>query len=298
MRNRRVGNAATLVIAALLGTTFVARDGLAAQPQTPEDIAASEASAADDASESESTPANELAPAPTPVDTPEPAAAEEADGLLQPRAASTNRVWIDRAAHAELLALRAESLDTRRQLQTSVLTSGLVSIVAGVALAIPNDYDQGLRYAGFNTLGFGVINTIVGGVALYGINKEETDWESGAVEPSPQSPEDYRRYRDHALADESREAWGHGINLGLAGAYAAIGGMAIVVSQLDVDHPNRWLGSGVAIAAQAVHLAVVDLVGSAKAREFEERMREIAPAVSYDPANGNSVAGATYQAQF
>jgi hypothetical protein len=260
MTNRGIGNAATFILAALVGCSTLASATASAQEANPEDA--------------------------------KPAAAPTVAERV------TTGVRIDRAAHNELVALRKESLDTRRQLQTSVLTSGIVSIVAGVAMAIPDDYDQGIRYAGFNTIGFGVINTIVGGVALAGIDKEETDWESGSVEPEPSTPEDYRRYRDHALSDESREAWGHGINLGLAGAYAAIGGMAIVVSQLDVDHPNRWLGSGIAIATQAVHLAAVDLIGSAKARDFEERMREISPAVSYDPASGNTVAGASFQTQF
>ncbi len=194
---------------------------------------------------------------------------------------------------ALLAALRAESLATRRELQTSVLVSGIASIAIGVGLAIPGELDQGLRFAGFNTLAFGAVNTLVGGIALAGI-AEEAAWES---RQSPRTLAEQQRYQDHALADESREAWGHGINLGLAGAYGAIGGMAVVVSQLDVAHPNRWLGSGVAILAQAAHLAAVDLVGTLTARAFERRMRALSPTVAFDPITGAGVAGAQFQTE-
>lgn len=202
--------------------------------------------------------------------------------------------WADEPDGAQLQELRQKSLETRRELQTSVFSSGIASIAIGVALSIPDDYDQGLRFAGLNTLGFGVVNTIVGGVALAGI-AEEAEWEASQA---PQTEDDRRRYADRALADESREAWGHGINLGLAGAYAAVGGMALAVSQLNVDHPNRWLGSGIAILTQAAHLATVDMVGSLMARDYERRMRALSPDVGYDPNTASTFVGASYRSQF
>lgn len=206
----------------------------------------------------------------------------------------TNTAIAQEAPSTELQELRAASLETRRELQTSILTSGIVSVVAGVALIIPNSYDQGLRYAGINTLGFGIVNTIVGGVALHGI-ASETAWDASQ---NPQTRDASDRYSAHALADESREAWGHAINLGLAGAYAAIGGMAIAVSQAGVSHPNRWLGSGVAIVTQATHLAIVDLVGTVMARDFERRMREVSPTFGFDPSTRDAFVGASFSKNF
>ena len=198
-------------------------------------------------------------------------------------------------SHQELRKMRAHSLNTRRELHISVVSAGVSSIVGGVVLAIPDDFDLGLRYAGMNTIAFGVVNTIVGSVALYGIDSERHTWEETFT---PKTRAERLRYREHALADESREARGHALNLGLAGAYAAIGGMAITVSQLDVAHPNRWLGSGIAISAQAVHLAVIDLVGTLSAGCYERRMREVAPVFFYDPLRGETTAQLSYQTAF
>lgn len=201
---------------------------------------------------------------------------------------------LEAAPRSALASLRQESLETRRELQTSVLSTGIASVAIGVALVIPDDYDQGLRFAGLNTLAFGAVNTIVGGLALAGI-AEEAEWEASE---RPASADAQRAYQAHAVADESREAWGHGINLGLAGAYGAVGGMALAVSQLGVEHPNRWLGSGVAIVAQAAHLVVVDLVGTVMARDYEQRMRELSPAVAYDPQTEQTFVGASFQSSF
>lgn len=198
----------------------------------------------------------------------------------------------------ELRALRTASLDTRAALATSVVSAGVVSIVAGALLTIPDDYDQGLRYAGFNTLAFGAVNTVVGAIALVGI-EEERSWDGDPARTvETQTPTGFARYRDHAVADESREAWGHGINLGLAAAYGAIGGVAIAASQLGVEHPNRWLGSGIAISAQAAHLLIVDLIGTWKARQYEDEIRALAPSVSYDPASGDTRAGVALSQEF
>ncbi|GAC1352862.1 MAG: hypothetical protein NVSMB1_20010 [Polyangiales bacterium] len=167
-----------------------------------------------------------------------------------------------------LETLHRESIDTRRTLANAVLIGGLASIVAGAAMLTQNGDDQAFRFAGFNTAAFGAVNSVVGLVARYGIASEEDAWESAEARASRRTTDGLFRARIHAAVDERRESVSHAVNLGLGVAYLAVAGTAIAASQLGVDHPKRWLGSGLAIAAQSAFLIGVDLIGLARSGHY------------------------------
>lgn len=164
--------------------------------------------------------------------------------------------------------LHAETIHARRSLATSVLIGGLASVVGGAALIVPPDEDQGFRFAGVNTAIFGVVNTAVGLLALHGINAEERAWGSEASRSARRTPLGLARAKIHAVNDERRESVAHAINLGLGAAYLGVAGTAILASRLGVEHPNRWLGSGVAIGAQALFLVGVDFIGLSRSQDY------------------------------
>lgn len=172
-----------------------------------------------------------------------------------------------RRSFEALERVREDSLTMRESVAATIAIEGAASAVAGVVMMFPDDYDQAIRYAGINTAAFGAINVLVGSLALNGIAKERERWDE--AKRRGVSPE---RRLAHAIEDERRESVGHAINLGLAGAYAAVGGMAIGVSRAGVDHPDRWLASGIAISSQAVFLATVDLLGMAKSKGYHDEL--------------------------
>ena len=173
------------------------------------------------------------------------------------------------------------SIATRRSLADSVLVAGLVSAAGGGALTTSDAEDQAFRFAGINTAIFGVVNTVVSLVALHGIASEESGWESREASESRRAPAGLARARVHAALDERREATSHAINLGLGAAYLAVGGTAVLASRLGVDHPNRWLGSGVAIGAQALFLVGIDYIGLRRASYYHRFFVEgLAPEVA------------------
>jgi hypothetical protein len=175
-------------------------------------------------------------------------------------------------AHADEVTdvetMHRASIATRRTLADVVLVEGLGSIALGGGLIASDAEDQAFRYAGINTAVFGVVNTIVSLVALHGIAKEEERWESSEAAAARRSPNGLARARIAAAEDEHREGTSHAINLGLSAAYLAVGGTAILASQLGVDHPNRWLGSGIAVGAQALFLVAIDYVGLSRASHY------------------------------
>jgi len=188
-----------------------------------------------------------------------------------------------------LEALHTASIGTRRALADSVLVGGLVSIAGGGALLIPDADDQAWRFAGINTAVFGAVNTVVGLLALRGIGLEERTWESDEARALRRTPEGLIRARIHAAIDERRESVGHAVNLGLNCAYLGVGGTAILASQLGVEHPNRWLGSGAAIAFQALFLVGVDFIGLSRSSGYHRAYVEgFAPSVSVVPTTAGS----------
>ena len=190
----------------------------------------------------------------------------------------------------ELERVRRDSLETRRVLAASVVVAGLVSVVGGGALVFVGGDDQAWRFAGVNTAMFGVVNTAVGLRALHGIAIERTTWESGEAHAAARlTPGGLDRARIHAVIDERRETVGHAINLGLAGAYLGVGGTAVLVSQLGIVHPNRWLASGVAIGIQAVFLLGVDFIGLTRSGSYHRGLVErFMPSLSIAPTSSGS----------
>lgn len=189
----------------------------------------------------------------------------------------------------DLERVHGESITTRRALADTVLVAGLVSVAGGGALIIPDAEDQAFRYAGLNTALFGAINTVVALVALRGIAREEDAWTSSEAAASRRTPDGIRRARAHAAIDEQRESTSHAINLGLGAAYLAVAGTAILASRLGVDHPNRWLGSGIAIGAQAIFLVGIDFIGLRRASHYHRVFVEgLVPGISIGPAEAGS----------
>lgn len=166
-------------------------------------------------------------------------------------------------------------MSTRRSLATSVLASGLGTAGFGAVLLAADNLDGAVRVAGSQTLAFGAVNGIVGGVALAGIAAERERWESAAARAERRSPAGFRRHLAHALDDERREATAHGINLGMAAAYAAAGGAAVLASRFGPDHPDRWLAAGSVLCVQAAHLAVIDLVGMLRASGYHRELADL-----------------------
>lgn len=185
--------------------------------------------------------------------------------------------------------LHRDTIRTRRLLADSVFVAGLASIAGGGALIVPAGDDQAWRYAGVNTAIFGVVNTIVGLLALHGIANEEATWESDEGLAARRTPAGLASARIHAALDERRESVGHAINLGLDGAYLGVAGTSLVASQLGVDHPKRWVASGIAIGAQALFLVGIDFIGLARSQMYHRAFVEsLMPTFSVTPAVGTS----------
>ena len=203
-------------------------------------------------------------------------------GALAPRVPDAREV-------DELERLHRASLGVRRSLADAVLIAGLVSVGGGATLIIPDGSDQALRFAGINTAIFGAVNTIVGALALRGIGREARAWESAEARAARRTPGGLVRARIHAALDERRESVAHAINLGLGCAYAGVGGTAILASRLGVDHPDRWLASGVAIGVQAAFLIGVDFIGVTRSAGFHRAFVEgLAPTLSVAPTSAGS----------
>lgn len=177
---------------------------------------------------------------------------------------------------------RQDTLRTRRSLADSVLIAGLVSLAGGGALIVPSGDDEAWRAAGVNTAIFGAFNTLIGGLALHGIAAEQRSFDSSDARAARRTQGGLARAKLHAVLDERRESVAHAINLGLDCAYLGVGGTAIAASQLGVDHPNRWLASGVAIGVQALFLVVVDLVGLVRSgSDHHAFLESLSPSVAF-----------------
>ncbi len=183
--------------------------------------------------------------------------------------------------------LHDDTIHTRRLLADTVLIDGIAGLVAGGVMVIPDANDEAWRFAGINTLIFGVVNTIVGAHALIGIRHEESTWETDAAHAARRTPDGLVAARIHAIDDERRESVGHAINLGLDFAYFGIGATAVIASQSGVSHPDRWLASGIAIGAQSLILMAVDAVGLLASGRYHTRfLHTLVPQVSINVGNG------------
>lgn len=181
--------------------------------------------------------------------------------------------------------LHRDTIRTRRLLADSVFVAGLASVAGGGALIVPSGDDQAWRYAGANTAIFGIVNTLVGLLALHGIAAEEAVWESDELLAARRTPAGLAQARIHAALDERRESVGHAVNLGLDGAYLGVAATSLVASQLGVDHAKRWFASGIAIGTQAIFLVGVDFIGLARSQMYHRAFVEsLMPTFSVAPA--------------
>ena len=150
-----------------------------------------------------------------------------------------------------------------------------MSLHGGVALMVPEKDSGTARVAGANTLAFGGVNIIVGAIALAGIRSEEAEWEEDRA-AERETKRGFQRHLMHALADERREEVSHGINLGLGIAYAGGAIATTFASQFGVEHPQRWLASGVSIGAQAIFLIAIDSIGTVDASSQYKSIEQLA----------------------
>ncbi len=202
-------------------------------------------------------------------------AGESGDARAEPEAP------LEPEAHA-LEDLHAESIHTRRVLADAVLVDGVVGLVAGGVLLVPDGDDQAWRFAGINTLVFGVVNTLVGIRALVGIGHEDSTWNTDASYASRRTAAGLMAARMHAAEDERRESVGHAINLGLDFGYLGVAGAAVLASVSGVSHPNRWLGSGISIGVSSLVLLSIDLAGLLRSGSFYRKfVQQFAPQVSF-----------------
>ena len=179
-------------------------------------------------------------------------------------------------AHADPLADfdAGEARATRLKLRTMdvLLAGGIVSTIAGAGLMATDRYDQGLRIAGGLSAGFGVVNVILGGIAIPAVVRAQRRFV--AARPSRESAEGLLAAQRSAIAEHHADAILFGVNLGLDGGYILAGLAAVLASQLGVDHSYRWLGGGAASAIQGAFLLGVDLTGMTIANRRHRKLLE------------------------
>lgn len=183
---------------------------------------------------------------------------------------------------AELTALEplhAESLAEKRRLMYAVLGAGVVSMVGGGALMIPDADDQAYRVAGGCAVVFGAIDAVIALTSLRGIRREATAWDR--ERPGRNNAAGLQKARGRWLAAERGEGVAYALNLGLDVAYLSSGLTAVVASQLGAEHPTRWLAGGLSVSVQALFLLGIDLAGLRQASRLQTRLlHDLVPGVS------------------
>ncbi|MFO0675807.1 MAG: hypothetical protein U0169_04695 [Polyangiaceae bacterium] len=199
----------------------------------------------------------------------------------------------------EVERLHAESQDRRRTLATAVLVGGATSVVGGALLMVPDGDDQAWRFAGFNTVIFGAIDAVIGGLSLRDVAKADEAWNAPAAAAARRTRAGLSRTHAAALADARKESVAYAVNLGLDGAYLSVATMAVVVSRLGVSHPDRWFASGVAIGVQSLFLVAVDVVGITNAgRTHAGHVHALVPQVAVVPTASGTDAYVGIRAAF
>jgi hypothetical protein len=177
-----------------------------------------------------------------------------------------------------------EARTSRLKLRTmdALLAGGIVSTLAGAGLMASDRYDQGLRIAGGLSAGFGVVDLVLGAIAIPASVRAEHAFR--ADRPSRSTPRGLFEARRKAAADEHADATLFAINLGLDGGYVLAGLAAVTASQLGVDHPDRWLAGGLAVVVEGVFLAGIDLAGTTIAhRRHRAIVESLVPVLSVTP---------------
>jgi hypothetical protein len=157
---------------------------------------------------------------------------------------------------------RGHARTTRRKLglMYAVVASGAASTAVGIGLLFDRSHDEAYRVAGGLTLGFGAINLLLGAAAIPGLLYGERAFEKGHATRA--TPLGYATAeRDEARA-ERRQTILFAVNAGLDGGYILGGLAAVLASRLGVDHPDRWLGGGIAMAVQGVLALAVDVTAT------------------------------------
>ena len=186
----------------------------------------------------------------------------------------------------------AEARTTRLELRTMdvLLAGGIVSTLTGVGLMTTDRYDQGLRIAGGLSAGFGVVDVILGGIAIPSIVRAQRRF--AADRRARATPAGLFEAQRRAAADQHGDATLFAINLGLDGGYVLAGLAAVLASQLGVDHPDRWLAGGLAAVIQGVFLAGVDAAGMTIANRRHRRLLEsLVPIVDVRPPSSGPTRG-------
>ncbi len=166
---------------------------------------------------------------------------------------------------AEVLGADEARLNrTEHRLMLGLLSDGAISVAAGAGLLAPGNNDQAWRVAGGVTLTFGVIDVVLGISGTLGTARELRNF----IAAQPAHRADLVSARRAGVAAPQKKATVFALNLGLDVGYITGGSVAILASQLGVDHSGRWLAGGSAAAIQGLALGVIDLVGMLAAQRI------------------------------
>ena len=168
----------------------------------------------------------------------------------------------------DLERLHARYVAGQRRVSIALLAGGLVSIGGGGALLGGGPSDAGWYWAGATTIGFGVIDALLGAMALPGLRSADEKWRSSAA--ARRTPEGLAAARRELFADAGRMATIYAINLGLDVGYVLGGAVAVLAGGLNAPpSPHSWIGAGVAGIVGGVFLIGIDAAGMLAAQHAQ-----------------------------
>lgn len=184
---------------------------------------------------------------------------------------------------AALEQLHAEAIADKKRLMYAVLGAGVVSLVGGGAMMIPDANDQAYRVAGGCAVVFGAIDAVIALTSLRGIARDARMWDG--QRPGRGNAARLQQARARWLAAERSEGVAYSLNLGLDVAYLSSGLTAVLASQLGAEHPERWLAGGLSVSLQALFLVGIDVAGLLQSSRLQKRLlHDLVPAVSFTGA--------------
>lgn len=191
---------------------------------------------------------------------PLPAASAEEPSAAAPPTDELARGW------ERLDAQHAAAQEDERRLMWGLVGASLASTAAGAGLMVTDAYDQGLRIAGAVTVGFALIDIALAAPALAGQSSARAAWKAKTAGREAGGLVLLRRAQGDFARDQGQLAWVFALNLGLDAGYIMAGAAGAAAAAFGVDHPERWLGGGLAAVAQGLILVAIDSVGFLRAR--------------------------------
>ena len=213
--------------------------------------------------------------------------APRAHGAEEPPSDELARGWerLDRA--------RLAAIEDDRRLMWGLLGASLASTAVGAGLMVTDARDQGLRVAGAVTVGFALIDIALAAPALAGNREARETWTRARTEGQAGGAAALRRAEVDFAREQGQVAWVFALNLGLDAGYVMAGAAAAASSAFGVEHPDRWLGGGLATVAQGLLLIAIDTVGFTRARGYQSAALDALGGMALVPTVGLSASGQT-----